>query len=172
MVFGNAGDDSGTGVCFSRDPSTGENVFYGEYLMNAQGEDVVAGIRTPESLDQMQKHISDKYKELVKYKDTLEQHYRDMQDMEFTIEKGTLYMLQTRTGKRTAQSAIKIAVDMVKEGLIDKETAVLRISPDQLDQLLHPMIDPKEKVRAIAKGLCTSRRISACCSVHQSRGLS
>jgi pyruvate,orthophosphate dikinase len=156
MVFGNAGDDSGTGVCFSRDPSTGENVFYGEYLMNAQGEDVVAGIRTPVSLDQMDKHLPDKYKELVTYKDTLEQHYRDMQDMEFTIEKGTLYMLQTRTGKRTAHSAIKIAVDMEREGLIDKKTAVMRISPDQLDQLLHPMIDPKEKVKAIAKGLPAS----------------
>jgi pyruvate,orthophosphate dikinase len=156
MVFGNAGDDSGTGVCFSRDPSTGENVFYGEYLMNAQGEDVVAGIRTPESLDQMKKHLPDKYEQLVNIKDNLEQHYRDMQDMEFTIEKGTLYMLQTRTGKRTAQSAIKIAVDMEKEGLIDKRGAVMRVSPDQLDQLLHPMIDPGEKVQAIAKGLPAS----------------
>ncbi len=156
MVFGNAGEDSGTGVCFSRDPSTGENIFYGEYLMNAQGEDVVAGIRTPESLDEMEKHLPDKYRQLVKFKDTLERHYRDMQDMEFTIEKGTLYMLQTRTGKRTTQSAIKIAVDMVKEGLIDKETAIMRISPDQLDQLLHPMIDPNEKVKAIAKGLPAS----------------
>jgi len=156
MVFGNAGEDSGTGVCFSRDPSTGQNVFYGEYLMNAQGEDVVAGIRTPESLDHMKKHIPEKYEELVRYKDILEKHYTDMQDMEFTIEKGVLYMLQTRTGKRTAQSAIKIAVDMVREGLIDKKTAVMRISPDQLDQLLHPMIDPKEKVQVIAKGLPAS----------------
>jgi pyruvate,orthophosphate dikinase len=156
MVFGNAGEDSGTGVCFSRDPSTGENVFYGEYLMNAQGEDVVAGIRTPEALHEMKKDLPDKYAQLVKFKDTLERHYRDIQDMEFTIEKGALYMLQTRTGKRTAQSAIKIAVDMVKEGLIDKETAIMRISPDQLDQLLHPMIDPNEKVKAIAKGLPAS----------------
>jgi pyruvate,orthophosphate dikinase len=156
MVFGNAGEDSGTGVCFSRDPSTGENIFYGEYLMNAQGEDVVAGIRTPESLSQMEKHLSDKYKQLVEIRDTLEKHYRDMQDMEFTIEKGTLFMLQTRTGKRTAQSAIKIAVDMVREKLIDKKTAIMRISPDQLDQLLHPMIDPKEKVEVIAKGLPAS----------------
>jgi pyruvate,orthophosphate dikinase len=151
MVFGNAGEDSGTGVCFSRDPSTGENIFYGEYLMNAQGEDVVAGIRTPESLDEMKNHIPKKYEQLVKIRDTLEHHYRDMQDMEFTIENDVLYMLQTRTGKRTAQSAIKIAVDMHKEGLIDKKTAVMRISPDQLDQLLHPMIDPKE-----AKGLPAS----------------
>ncbi len=156
MVFGNAGEGSGTGVCFSRDPSTGENVFYGEYLMNAQGEDVVAGIRTPESLIEMNRHLPDKYAQLVKIKDTLEQHYRDMQDMEFTIEKGTLYMLQTRTGKRTAQSAIKIAVDMEREGLIDRKTAVMRISPDQLNQLLHPMIDPKEKVEVIAKGLPAS----------------
>jgi pyruvate,orthophosphate dikinase len=156
MVFGNAGDDSGTGVCFSRDPSTGENKFYGEYLMNAQGEDVVAGIRTPESLEEMEKHIPDKYRELVKYRDILEKHYRDMQDMEFTIEKGVLYMLQTRTGKRTAHSAIKIAVDMARDGLINKTEAVMRILPDQLDQLLHPMIDPKEEVQVIAKGLPAS----------------
>jgi len=156
MVFGNAGDDSGTGVCFSRDPSNGEKVFYGEYLINAQGEDVVAGIRTPETLEDMKKEMPEMYKHLVEIKDKLEEHYRDMQDMEFTIEKGKLYMLQTRTGKRTAQSAIKIAVDMVKEKLIDKETAVMRISPNQLDQLLHPTIDPKEKVNAIAKGLPAS----------------
>jgi pyruvate,orthophosphate dikinase len=156
MVFGNAGEDSGTGVCFSRDPSTGENIFYGEYLMNAQGEDVVAGIRTPVSLGQMKKHIPKKYEQLVQIRDTLENHYRDMQDMEFTIENDVLYMLQTRTGKRTAHSAIKIAVDMHKEGLIDKKTAIMRISPDQLDQLLHPMIDPKEKMDIIAKGLPAS----------------
>ncbi len=156
MVFGNAGEDSGTGVCFSRDPSTGENIFYGEYLMNAQGEDVVAGIRTPESLNEMKKHLPIKYEQLVQIRDTLEHHYKDMQDMEFTIENDVLYMLQTRTGKRTAHSAIKIAVDMHKEGLIDKKTAVMRISPGQLDQLLHPMIDPKEKVDVIAKGLPAS----------------
>jgi pyruvate,orthophosphate dikinase len=156
MVFGNAGEDSGTGVCFSRDPSTGENKFYGEYLMNAQGEDVVAGIRTPESLEEMEKHIPKKYEELVKYRDILEKHYRDMQDMEFTIEKGVLYMLQTRTGKRTAHSAIKIAVDMTREGLINRKEAVMRILPDQLDQLLHPMIDPKEEMQVIAKGLPAS----------------
>ena len=156
MVFGNAGDDSGTGVCFSRDPSTGEKVFYGEYLMNAQGEDVVAGIRTPESLDDMSRELPEIYKQLVDIKDKLEQHYKDMQDMEFTIEKGTLYMLQTRTGKRTAQSAVTIAVSMEKEGLIDKKKAVNRVAPAQLDQLLHPMIDPKEKVDVIAKGLPAS----------------
>ncbi len=156
MVYGNYGEDSGTGVCFSRDPSTGKKYFFGEYLMNAQGEDVVAGIRTPESLDEMKKEIPDKYKQLDDIKDKLEIHYKDMQDMEFTIEKGTLYMLQTRTGKRTAQSAIKIAVDMVKEGLIDKNTAIMRVSPDQLNQLLHPMIDPNTDVEAIGKGLPAS----------------
>ncbi len=156
MVYGNYGEGSGTGVCFSRDPSTGKKYFFGEYLMNAQGEDVVAGIRTPESLDEMKKEIPDKYKQLDDIKDKLEIHYKDMQDMEFTIEKGTLYMLQTRTGKRTAQSAIKIAVDMVKEGLIDKNTAIMRVSPDQLNQLLHPMIDPDSDVEAIGKGLPAS----------------
>ncbi len=156
MVYGNYGEGSGTGVCFSRDPSTGKKYFFGEYLMNAQGEDVVAGIRTPESLDEMKKEIPDKYKQLDDIKDKLEIHYKDMQDMEFTIEKGTLYMLQTRTGKRTAQSAVKIAVDMVKEGLIDKNTAIMRVSPDQLNQLLHPMIDPNTDVKAIGKGLPAS----------------
>ncbi len=156
MVFGNSGENSGTGVCFSRDPSTGERHFYGEYLMNAQGEDVVAGIRTPESLDDMKNEMPDKYDQLVRIKDKLENHYKDMQDMEFTIENGTLYMLQTRTGKRTAQSAVTIAVEMVKEGLIDKQTAVMRVSPAQLDQLLHPMIDPKAKVNVIARGLPAS----------------
>ncbi len=156
MVFGNAGEDSGTGVCFTRDPATGENKFYGEFLINAQGEDVVAGIRTPESLDQLKEHWPEIYKQLEEIRNKLEQHYKDMQDMEFTIEKGKLYMLQTRTGKRTAQAAVKIAVDMVREGLIDKETAVLRVEPQQLDQLLHPMIDPNAKVEVIAKGLPAS----------------
>lgn len=156
MVFGNAGDDSGTGVCFTRDPATGEDHFYGEYLMNAQGEDVVAGIRTPESLDVMQQEIPDKYNQLFDIRNKLEQHYKDMQDMEFTIEEGTLYILQTRTGKRTAHSALKIAVDMEKEGLIDKETAIMRIAPSQLDQILHPMIDPEVDVAVIAKGLPAS----------------
>jgi len=156
MVFGNMGNDSGTGVAFSRDPSTGEKKFYGEFLMNAQGEDVVAGIRTPETLEDMKRDMPEIYNQLSEIKDKLEQHYKDMQDMEFTIEKGKLYMLQTRTGKRTAQAAVKIAVDMVKEGLIDKETAIMRVSPNQLDQLLHPMIDPKASVDVIAKGLPAS----------------
>ncbi len=156
MVFGNAGDSSGTGVCFTRDPATGDDHFYGEYLMNAQGEDVVAGIRTPESLDDMKKEIPDKYKQLFDIRNKLERHYKDMQDMEFTIEEGTLYILQTRTGKRTAHSALKIAVDMEKEGLIDKETAIMRIAPSQLNQILHPMIDPKVDVDVIAKGLPAS----------------
>ncbi|MEA3323943.1 MAG: pyruvate, phosphate dikinase [Euryarchaeota archaeon] len=156
MVFGNMGADSGTGVCFTRDPATGENMFYGEYLMNAQGEDVVAGLRTPETLDQLEAEMPEIYGELAAIREKLERHYRDVQDMEFTIESGTLYMLQTRTGKRTAQAAVKTAVDMVEEGLIDKETAILRVEPDQLDQLLHPMIDPKATVDALAKGLAAS----------------
>ena len=156
MVFGNMGADSGTGVCFTRDPATGENMFYGEYLMNAQGEDVVAGLRTPETIDQLKEEMPEIYEELAAIREKLERHYRDVQDMEFTIESGTLYMLQTRTGKRTAQAAVKTAVDMVEEGLIDKETAILRVEPDQLDQLLHPMIDPKATVDVLAKGLAAS----------------
>jgi len=156
MVFGNMGADSGTGVCFTRDPATGENIFYGEYLMNAQGEDVVAGLRTPETLEHLKDEMPGVYGELSAIREKLERHYRDVQDMEFTIESGTLYMLQTRTGKRTAQAAVKTAVDMVAEGLIDKETAILRIEPDQLDQLLHPMIDPKATVDVLAKGLAAS----------------
>jgi len=156
MVFGNMGADSGTGVCFTRDPATGENMFYGEYLMNAQGEDVVAGLRTPETLDHLKDEMPEIYEELAAIREKLERHYRDVQDMEFTIESGTLYMLQTRTGKRTAQAAVKTAVDMVAEGLIDKEAAILRVDPDQLDQLLHPMIDPKATVDVLAKGLAAS----------------
>ncbi len=156
MVFGNMGNDSGTGVCFTRDPATGENRFYGEYLMNAQGEDVVAGIRTPETIDQLKEEMPETYRELAAIRRKLEEHFRDVQDMEFTIESGTLYMLQTRTGKRTAQAAVKTAVDMVEEGLIDKDLALLRIDPDQLDQLLHPMVDPKAKVDVLAKGLAAS----------------
>jgi len=151
MVFGNMGADSGTGVCFTRDPAIGENIFYGEYLMNAQGEDVVAGLRTPETLDHLKDEMPGVYEELAAIREKLERHYHDVQDMEFTIESGTLYMLQTRTGKRTAQAAVKTAVDMVAEGLIDKETAIL-----QLDQLLHPMIDPKATVDVLAKGLAAS----------------
>ena len=156
MVFGNMGDSSGTGVCFSRDPSTGENKFYGEFLVNAQGEDVVAGIRTPEPLDGLKSKWPEIYKQLVKIREKLERHYRDMQDMEFTIQEGKLYLLQTRNGKRTAHAAVKIAVDMEKEGLISKQTALLRVQPSSLDQLLHPRFDPKGKKQKIAKGLPAS----------------
>lgn len=156
MVFGNMGETSGTGVAFTRDPSTGENVFYGEYLMNAQGEDVVAGIRTPLPIAELKKGMPEVYAELERIYKLLENHYKDMQDIEFTIQEGKLYLLQTRTGKRTATAAVRIAVEMVKEGLIDKQTAVMRVEPEQLDQLLHPMIDPKAKYEAIAKGLPAS----------------
>ncbi len=158
MVYGNYGEDSGTGVCFSRDPATGKKIFYGEYLMNAQGEDVVAGIRTPKKLKTLQKENSSIYKELVDIKDRLEAHYGDMQDMEFTIQQGKLYLLQTRTGKRTGAAAIKIAVDMVKEKLISKEEALSRVEYTQLDQVFHPMIDPKvkKKLKALTKGLNAS----------------
>jgi pyruvate,orthophosphate dikinase len=158
MVFGNMGNDSGTGVAFTRNPSTGENKQYGEYLLNAQGEDVVAGIRTPLTIDNLKKDMPKIYEQLMGIFKTLENHYKDMQDIEFTFQEGTLYMLQTRTGKRTAASAIQVAVDMFKEGLIDKKTAVLRVEPDQLDQILHKRLDPKEKAKAkvIAKGLPAS----------------
>ncbi|MDD5435260.1 MAG: pyruvate, phosphate dikinase [Nitrospira sp.] len=156
MVFGNMGETSGTGVAFTRDPSSGERKFFGECLMNAQGEDVVAGIRPPFPIEDLQKIVPDAYKELVDIYQKLEKHYKDMLDIEFTIQEGTLYMLQTRTGKRTAASAIRIAVDMVEEGLIDKDTAILRINPDQLDQLLHPMIDPDAKVKIAGRGLPAS----------------
>ncbi|MBQ2529626.1 MAG: pyruvate, phosphate dikinase, partial [Treponema sp.] len=143
MVFGNKGDTSGTGVCFSRDPSTGENVFMGEYLMNAQGEDVVAGIRTPQKLAQLEETNPKIYSELCKIRNRLEKHYHDMQDMEFTVEEGKLYMLQCRNGKRTGPAAVRMAVEMVAEKLITKEQALLRVKPDQLDQLLHPQFDAK-----------------------------
>ena len=158
MVFGNFGDDSGTGVCFSRDPSTGVNQFYGEYLMNAQGEDVVAGIRTPAKIDKLANENKEVYEQLVAIRDNLEKHYRDMQDMEFTVQQGKLFILQTRNGKRTGQAAVKCAVDMVEEKLITKEEALLRVTPDQLDQLLHPMINPKavKSVESLTKGLNAS----------------
>jgi pyruvate,orthophosphate dikinase len=158
MVYGNLGDDSGTGVCFSRDPSTGEKVFYGEYLMNAQGEDVVAGIRTPKTLSTLADQNPEIYKQLDDVRAKLEAHYQDMQDMEFTIQQGNLFLLQTRNGKRTGAAAIKVAVDMVDEGLIDEEKAITRVSAGQLDQVFHPMIDPlaKKKNKAIAKGLNAS----------------
>ena len=143
MVFGNTGDTSGTGVCFTRDPSSGEKIFYGDYLVNAQGEDVVAGIRTPMPLREMQKTMPRVYAQLEKVRVKLEKHYRDMQDMEFTVEDGTLYMLQTRTGKRTPAAAFRIAVDMANEKLITKEEAILRIKPEDIERLFYPVIDPK-----------------------------
>ena len=168
MVYGNMGNDSATGVAFSRDAATGENVFNGEFLVNAQGEDVVAGIRTPQkinlackgdsNLPTLEELMPEVYGELVEIKNKLEKHYRDMQDIEFTIEKGKLWMLQTRTGKRTGKAAVKMAVDMVKEGLIDKNEAIMRVAPKQLDQLLHPIIAPEElkKHKPLAKGLPAS----------------
>ncbi|OGW42678.1 MAG: pyruvate, phosphate dikinase [Nitrospirae bacterium GWD2_57_8] len=156
MVYGNMGDTSATGVGFTRDPSTGAKVFYGEYLTNAQGEDVVAGTRTPHPIADLEKEMPAVYRQLREITDKLEKHYRDVQDFEFTVQENTLYMLQTRTGKRTAHAAVKIAVDMVKEGLISKEEAVLRVEPASLDQLLHPIIDPKAKITVVAKGLPAS----------------
>jgi pyruvate,orthophosphate dikinase len=166
MVFGNMGDDCATGVAFTRDPSTGEDYFYGEFLVNAQGEDVVAGTRTPQPINKakhqpgdlpaMEDVLPDCYEQLAKIRNTLEKHYKDMQDIEFTIEKHKLYMLQTRTGKRTAKAAVKIAVDMVAEGLINKKEAVMRVAPVQLDQLLHPSLDPAAPKTVIAKGLPAS----------------
>ena len=166
MVFGNMGENSGTGVAFTRDPATGENIFYGEYLMNAQGEDVVAGIRTPQqinietkkdpSLPSLEEEMPEVYKSLEDIRGKLEKHYRDMQDIEFTIQQGKLWMLQTRTGKRTAVASIRTAVEMVEEGLITEEEAIRRMEPSQMDQLLHPMFDPKFEKKVIAKGLNAS----------------
>src|SRR5690242_1586348 len=156
MVFGNRGERSCTGVCYTRDPSTGEATLYGEYLVNAQGEDVVAGIRTPEPIAGLRDRMAAAFAELTETLGVLEQHYRDMQDVEFTVEEDTLYLLQTRTGKRTAQAALRIAVEMVDEGLISKEEAVIRVDPGQLDQLLHPTIDPEAKLDVAAKGLNAS----------------
>lgn len=173
MVFGNAGDDSATGVCFSRDPSTGKNAFYGEFLIKAQGEDVVAGIRTPQQISKegkkergsdlpcMEEAMPELYKQLCDIRETLEKHYHDMQDMEFTIQNGKLYMLQTRNGKRTAAAAVKMAVDMVNEGLIDKKTALMRVEPKQLDDLLHPTLDPKAKKEAIKDGRLLTQALNA-----------
>lgn len=156
MVFGNMGENSATGVGFTRDPSTGQKAFYGEYLTNAQGEDVVAGIRTPRHISALAKEMTDVYKQLKGITTKLEKHYRDVQDFEFTIQEGKLYMLQTRTGKRTTAAAVKIAVDMVKEKLISKEEALLRVEPTTLDQLLHPQINPDVTATVIAKGLAAS----------------
>ncbi len=158
MVFGNMGDTSGTGVAFTRDPSTGEHKLFAEFLVNAQGEDVVAGVRTPYPIEVMSEKFPDAYKDFVRIAELLEKHYKDMQDMEFTVEKNKLYMLQTRNGKRTAQAAVKVAVDMVQEGLIDKKTALTRLEPAQIDQLLHPTFDKDELKAAVpfAKGLPAS----------------
>lgn len=168
MVFGNMGEGSATGVAFTRDPSTGENIFFGEYLMNAQGEDVVAGIRTPQLITKaareaageealsLEENLPEVFAELVRVYRSLEAHYRDMQDIEFTVQQGKLWMLQTRSGKRTAKAALKIAVDMAEEGLIDHTEAVKRIEPGSLDQLLHPTLDPSAERDVIAKGLPAS----------------
>ncbi|MBW2187551.1 MAG: pyruvate, phosphate dikinase, partial [Deltaproteobacteria bacterium] len=165
MVFGNMGEDCATGVAFTRNPSTGENLFFGEFLINAQGEDVVAGIRTPQpinkagsdgALPSMEEVMPESYDQLMVIQQKLEKHYRDMQDIEFTIEKGRLFMLQTRNGKRTAKAAVGIAVDMVQEGLITEKEAILRVAPEQLDQLLHPSLDPNAQKDVIAKGLPAS----------------
>src|SRR2546421_7475189 len=156
MVFGNMGQDSGTGVAFTRNPSTGEKALFGEYLINAQGEDVVAGIRTPQPISQLQAELPAVYEQFVSITGLLERHYRDMQDVEFTIERGHLWMLQTRTGKRTGAASVRIAVDMVNEEVIDRSTAVARVSPEQLDQLLHPTVDPNTDAVVLATGLPAS----------------
>ena len=156
MVFGNMGDDSGTGVAFTRDPSTGEHILYGEYLINAQGEDVVAGIRTPQPIQTLKDEMPAVYQQFVDTCKVLEQHYADMQDIEFTVERGELFILQTRTGKRTAQAAIRIAAELVEEGIIDKKAALLRVDPEQLDQLLHRRIDENFERKQLAKGLPAS----------------
>ncbi len=163
MVFGNMGDDSATGVAFTRDPATGEKVFYGEYLINAQGEDVVAGIRTPKKIVELQKDMPEVYKQLEEIRGKLEKHYRDVQDIEFTVQRGKLWMLQTRNGKRTGFAAVRFAVDMVHEGLISKEEAigVNRIPPDDLNQLLQPIFDPEAKRKAIAEGKLLAKGINA-----------
>src|SRR5581483_4947 len=168
MVFGNMGDNSATGVAFTRNPSTGEKKLYGEFLINAQGEDVVAGIRTPQEITEaarkeagsnnpsLERLLPDAFAELERISDVLERHYRDMQDMEFTVEQGKLWMLQTRTGKRTAKAALRIAVDLAQSGLISQQEAVTRVEPGSLDQLLHPTIDPKAERKVIATGLPAS----------------
>jgi pyruvate,orthophosphate dikinase len=156
MVFGNKGDRSATGVCFTRDPSTGETGLYGEYLVNAQGEDVVSGVRTPQPIEEMRERMPGAFDQLLEYTTRLEHHYRDMQDIEFTVEEGRLYLLQTRTAKRTAAAGLKAAVEMTAEGLISREEAIVRIDPSQLDQLLHPMIDPEAEFEVAARGLNAS----------------
>jgi len=169
MVFGNMGETSGTGVAFTRNPSTGENQFYGEFLMNAQGEDVVAGIRTPENIDKLAIVMPEAYERLTEIYKKLETHYCDMQDIEFTIERGTLYMLQTRTGKRTAASSVRIAVEMVAEGMIDKKTALMRLEPDKIDQLMHPTLEEGHGKPVIGKGLPASPGAASGKAVFESR---
>ncbi|HID85710.1 MAG TPA: pyruvate, phosphate dikinase [Anaerolineales bacterium] len=161
MVFGNMGWDSGTGVAFTRNPSTGEKEIWGEYLLNAQGEDVVAGIRTPSPIQKMAEELPEAYKQFLDIAEKLEKHYREMQDVEFTIERGKLWMLQTRNGKRTAKAAVKIAVDMVNEGLITKEEAVTRITPAQVDTLLHPQFDLAEVEKARKEGRVIAKGVNA-----------
>ena len=156
MVFGNMGDTSGTGVGFTRNPATGEKIFYGEYLMNAQGEDVVSGVRTPIPINELEKSMPEVYHQLRDITTRLEQHYKDVQDFEFTIQDRKLYMLQTRNGKRTGPAAVRIAVEMVKEGILSKEEALMRVEPEQLNQLLHPVLDEKKPLKVIAKGLPAS----------------
>ncbi|MEG1879675.1 MAG: PEP-utilizing enzyme, partial [Pseudoflavonifractor sp.] len=158
MVFGNSGSNSGTGVAFTRNPATGEKKLFGEYLINAQGEDVVAGVRTPSPISKLHEEMPKVYEQFAEIANKLEAHYKDMQDMEFTIENGTLYMLQTRNGKRTAAAALKVAVDLVSEGMISEQEAVLRVEPKQLDSLLHPQFDPAllKKAEVIGKGLAAS----------------
>jgi pyruvate, orthophosphate dikinase len=156
MVFGNMGDDSGTGVAFTRNPATGENKLFGDYLVNAQGEDVVAGIRTPKHIDELKQDMPEIYRQFVEVAKKLERHYRDMQDLEFTVERGKLWMLQTRNGKRTGPAGVRIAVELAKEGVIDEKTAVMRVPAGDLDQLLHKMIDPKAKLAVLTKGINAS----------------
>ena len=158
MVFGNLNDKSGTGVAFTRDPATGEKALFGEYLINAQGEDVVAGIRTPSKISKLHEEMPAVYDQFADIANRLENHYRDMQDMEFTIENGKLYMLQTRNGKRTAAAALKIACDLVDEGMISREEAVMRVEPKQLDSLLHPQFDAAalKAAEIVGKGLAAS----------------
>ena len=156
MVFGNMGEGSGTGVAFTRDPNTGENIFYGDYLINAQGEDVVAGIRTPEPIAKLDSEMPKVYKQLMDIRQTLEKHYKEMQDIEFTVQDGTLFMLQTRGGKRTGTAAVRIAVELAKEGLISETDAVKRVPPDSLNHLLQPQLDPKSKIKPVAQGIAAS----------------
>ncbi len=161
MVFGNMGNDSGTGVAFTRNPSTGEKKMMGEYLLNAQGEDVVAGIRNTDPIEHMAEVMPDVYRQFMEIADKLEKHYKDMQDVEFTIERGKLWMLQTRNGKRTAKAAVKIAVDMANEGLITKDEAVLRVSPENVDALLHPQFDEKALKEAEKTGVYLTKGVNA-----------